>query len=242
MNCIDYKNIKLTRFTPQFWYEVRRAWRVSRGATYVRRYTFIGRSLSLMEFLNLIEGNAILMGLSAFLGGIWAKRIQTKESINLKADIDQKVAELASKNEPKVHVNRVQAEFEYTRYQEIWWQASELSTIASSIDKRLSNTDKLKESVKFYHETRTALGALVNSGYPFIDNDVYEKAHKCQSISCELMSLLHVEEELINQDGLSKINRKEIHQISLAYHNSVKELALAIRNRTQQMTVLETKV
>jgi hypothetical protein len=35
------KNIKLTRFTPQFWYEVKCTWLVGHGATYVRRYTWV---------------------------------------------------------------------------------------------------------------------------------------------------------------------------------------------------------
>ncbi|EHW0637981.1 hypothetical protein L3I77_004826 [Vibrio vulnificus] len=193
------------------------------------------------EILGYFESNVILMGLSAFLGAIAVKRIETKESAKLRQLIDSKLSLLVAKNEPVIHVNREQAEFEFSRYREMWEATSEISALMSSAVKRVGDLEKLKITFQTLHEVRCTLGALTNNAYPFIDNEVYENALACHKSSHDFMQLLTYAENLKPSDELANINKREFDMVLVHYDTQSRQLALAIKGRLEVMSVLQTQ-
>ncbi|MGD8174241.1 hypothetical protein ACQEXU_21570 [Vibrio sp. TRT 21S02] len=193
------------------------------------------------EILGYFESNVILMGLSAFLGAIAVKRIETKESAKLRELIDSKLSLLVAKNEPVIHVNREQAEFEFSRYREMWEATSEISALMSSAVKRVGDLEKLKITFQTLHEVRCTLGTLTNNAYPFIDNEVYENALACHKSSHDFMQLLTYAENLKPSDELANINKREFDMVLVHYDTQSRQLALAIKDRLEVMSVLQTQ-
>ena len=187
------------------------------------------------------EGNVILMGLCAFLGAIATKRIETKETTKLKELVDSKLSVLAAQNEPVVHINREQAEFEFSRYRKIWEATSEISSLMSSAIKRVNDPEKLYLTFQTLHEMRCDLGALTNNVYPFIDNEVYESALACHKSSFKLMQLLATGDSIKSTDQLAEVAKREFDQISVNYHYHSNKLAQAIKLRLDSMSALETQ-
>ncbi|MUK70237.1 hypothetical protein [Aliivibrio fischeri] len=195
----------------------------------------------LTEILDVFKGNALLMGLSAFLGAIAVKRIETNESIKLKELLESKLSLLNANNEPVIHINREQAEFEFCRYREIWEAASEISDTMPSIERRIRRPEKLAISFEVLHELRCTLGALTNNAYPFIDNDVYNLSIECNKFIVRFMCLISIDERLKSTDELVKIDKREFDLISYGYDKNIKALAEAIRLRLLAMSLLQEK-
>lgn len=146
--------------------------------------------LNTTDVISLIGGQSvILLGLSAWLGKVWANRISRKEQLKIqieiaevKSAIESKLAALNSENESKVHVSKIQYEREFTNYARIW-------DLVSPISHQFQILFGQKQSYEFYKEEffklgtmKSELGKEISAMYPFIDESIYEYASECTQV------------------------------------------------------------
>jgi len=215
--------------------------------------------LGISQVLLLFGGHSVvLIGLCAWLGKVWANRIQAREQARvqeeltaLKSEFDSKLAALNAGNESKVHVSKIQYEREYASYAEIW-------DLTSPLAHHLQLLFTYKHSYEFYKKAfyeiggfKINLGSKVSALYPFIDERVYGKAsilpqvlHKYWERFDQHLKYLEgkANQKLPPSNDLEAGFGLLIDEVTSEIHNAGVELAESIRSRNQEMIVISNAI
>ncbi|TMX41385.1 hypothetical protein DA096_09025 [Vibrio rotiferianus] len=187
----------------------------------------------------------VLSALFTFLGRIWINRIHAldveesnKRYAEYEASINRTVAELAAKNEPKIHVHKVQVEAEYKRYETLWDNIQLLLPLLSTIEGRIGSKD-LEVTADGIRKQHIILADWLNGCYPFIDNSVYQRATVCVQLVNKINLLLWEKDGVIHTEDMLQVNLAEILKCSELFTNHTHTIAHSIKNRIELMTNLE---
>lgn len=211
-----------------------------------------------MEFVDILGlfglQSTIVCGLAAWLGKVWANRINARETAKiqtevekLKADFGRKLARLNARNEPKVHVNKIQYEQEYSTYLSIWKLIPQLHDAINGLNSSSQSFDYYKEHLSTLRSLNSELSESVSGLYPFIQISIYDAALKCSNIISESYSLINEHRDYLESKAHGEVppskEREEefsvlAEDLSKQFHNAGVHLGKSIKERNEGMIVL----
>ncbi len=184
--------------------------------------------------------SVFLVGLSAWLGKIWATRIQQNEATKLKEDLESKLNHLKASLESKTHISKLQYEYEFERYIKLW-------TLANSFPNDIDRSkEHYYEPVSFLDNTLDMLEIrhrefvdYSNGQYPFIYEDVFNSCIICcRSIN----ELRHKLNDLHAKAKSSKIEKADIYReldlFCINYVQLGQQVAVSIKKRNSSLLVV----
>jgi hypothetical protein len=149
-------------------------------------------SLVYSEVLKVVGGAAVVvLGLSAFLGKVWADRIARREAqvrdekiAELKANFERQNADFKARldvaSQRQVLVDRVQFEHEYEIYKQAWVALVKLRRVTlqmrptlDHIDLNESKEDRMKRRIGDFIAPFNAYSEIVETNKPFYPEKVY---------------------------------------------------------------------
>ncbi|MCY9805888.1 hypothetical protein OTK51_20910 [Vibrio scophthalmi] len=182
----------------------------------------------------------ILVGLSAWLGKVWATRIQQSEASKLKEDLELKLNHLKASLESKTHISKLQYEHEFEHYIKLWGL---VNSIPNDIERLKGNYDEpvsfLNSVLDILEDRHRTIIDYANSQYPFIEVQVFNSCIIC----CDSIERLrHNLNELHSQAKSSTIEKMEIYTelnaFCRAYIQLGQKLALSIKTRNSSLLVV----
>ncbi|MEK0272422.1 hypothetical protein WM008_22560 [Vibrio vulnificus] len=187
----------------------------------------------------------VLAGLFTFIGRVWINRIHAldveesnKRFAEFEASIAKTVAELSAKNEPKIHVHKVQVEAEYKRYETLWNNIQLLLPLLSTIEGRIGSKD-LELTADGIRQQHLVLTDWLNGCYPFIDSAVYQRATVCVELVNKINLLVWEKDGVINTEAVLRNNIEEIVRNNQLFTTHTHSIARCIKSRIEVMTNLE---
>jgi len=201
--------------------------------------------------------SVIIIGLSSFLGKLWANRIQNGEMertqhkiTELKAKLDGQIAVQTSRLESNIHVGKIQYEREFNSYEEIWKEASSLSRKIKLLQLHLSSFEFYKEEFFSFGKSKVKLEELGSSRFPFIDDGVYSEVCECckivqskyEVINEHLDFLCNKANTIVSEEVYTEVEARingELDDLINQYYTATVNLGAAIRERNNKMIVVE---
>jgi hypothetical protein len=201
--------------------------------------------------------SVVMIGLSSFLGKLWANRIQNSEIertqhkiTELKAKLDSQMAVQASRLESNVHVGKIQYEREFNSYEEIWKEASSLLRKINLLQLHLSSFEFYKKEFFSFGESKVKLEELGGSRFPFIDDGVYSEICECcqivqskyAAINGHLNFLCDKANMKVSEEVYTEVEARfngELDDLINQYYTATVNLGAAIKERNNKMIVVE---
>lgn len=198
-----------------------------------------------------------IVGLSSFLGKLWANRIQNSEMertqhkiTELKAKLDSQMAVQASRLESNVHVGKIQYEREFNSYEKIWKEASSLLRKIKLLQLHLSSFEFYKKEFFSFGESKVKLEELGSSRFPFIDDGVYSEICECCQIVQSKYAILNGHLEFLCDKANMKVSEevyteveervnRDLDDLISHYYAATVNLGAAIKERNNKMIVVE---
>ena len=140
-------------------------------------------SVNWIEIIESIGSNAIIVGLSAWIGKIWANRISSRENKKNKEEIEK----LKTKLQVRQNVFKIQFEKEFEIYQMLCTINANIRNCLGQLIHR--KTDTKEEENKVRKEALNNFNAfieLVNSQEAFMSEEVYLHCSTLLSMICTL--------------------------------------------------------
>jgi hypothetical protein len=133
-------------------------------------------------------GSGIVLGLSRWLGKVWANRIleqdrdrYSRELESLKAQFEGTNRNRQAQLDKRIHVSRVQFETEFQALREVWKCISEVRSRMSSVRPFGSIAGRDDDPIKNFHDDAsrfsTALASLVSAAdslSPFYSQEIFQ--------------------------------------------------------------------
>ncbi|EPW7037918.1 hypothetical protein ACWO0W_004493 [Vibrio parahaemolyticus] len=193
--------------------------------------------------------SVVIVGLSAWLGKVWAARIIEAEKSALKHEFDTKIAKLNALNESKIHVSKLQFEREFNTYAELWDMVTPIVRGLQALAHTSRSYEYYKGHFSKVGDLHTKFGEYSASQYPFIDSGVYENAHqivqaldeKWHVLDAHLSYLNDKAHGLLEDVDYAVIESEFVTQVDVLtadIHNFGVELSKAIKKRNESMLVV----
>jgi hypothetical protein len=161
--------------------------------------------------LSLGGGGAVVVGLSSWLGKVWANRLMqkdiakhSKELEELKTKFEAVNKRLQAELDKTLHVHHVQFEAEFKALYDIWAKLSAVRSSLAVSSPRFSETETKGERLKRLNDMTgqftdavVALKHAVHDQAPFYPKMIYEKLY-------EVIMILGEEETSLQQDAGSE--------------------------------------
>jgi len=128
-------------------------------------------------------GTVILFGLSNWLGKVWANRILEKEKSELakefedyKTKMDVEVDRISKIRDKELYISKVQYDYEYKVYQEIWASMNDLVNNVVSLYPLNANQEKLKECIESAeNSSKWDIAKDLREDYKRVAEEIYNK-------------------------------------------------------------------
>jgi len=158
--------------------------------------------------LSIGGGGALVLGLSSWLGKVWANRILQNEKSqhqieieNFKNELQKELEWLKGNQEKALYVTKLQYDNEYRIYQELWEvmhvcikRAKLLCTI-SNVESDLDPSYRRKQFLSRYGSFQIALESydeLIDKYSPFYTNEFYNKFLEIQK-KCKKLAYVNLQ-------------------------------------------------
>lgn len=129
--------------------------------------------------LSVGSGGAIVLGMSGWLGKVWADRLMEREKASLTKLVQSELEQLRGATERNLFVHRTQFEVEFKAYQELWAAIFEAVIASLALRPVLDHvpSDKSKEELKVerlsrYRSQHNATLVVWRRYRPFITTDI----------------------------------------------------------------------
>jgi hypothetical protein len=122
-------------------------------------------------------GIAIVFGLSAWLGRVWAARILEKDRVRYQTQMQTLLVDLKTLSNKELFVHRLQFEKEFTVYSELWRELLVLARALSAFRVlRIGTGNTHEEEVQKVVETYNDFKNRVYDHRPFYAPEIYDLA------------------------------------------------------------------
>ena len=191
-------------------------------------------------------GGAIVVGLSSWLGKVWANRIleneksaHSKELESYKSQLEVQLAKLEAAQEKALYISKVQYDKEFCIYCEIWEAMSECIAVSAgfySIVNKPHDNEEINKKTKLqkysdYIDAHNKYFMAIKKYAPFFKEEFYEDFLKIDRL-CEYMSKLFCKcaFELENSTHpLQEISNEEHQKFCVDYPQKIKNIEESLR-------------
>lgn len=191
---------------------------------------------------------AIIMGVSSYLGKIWADRFLQKKSQEFEKDIEHyknqlsmEVEKYRIKAEQLTYISKIQFETEYQIYRKIFESLFDFTAASSNLFPYRINhipldvQERKEEYIKryqFYMESFNSYSLAVETNAPFIPKEIYDKFIKIRNSAHEIACMfpeIRIQADERFAEDYAKIaaenfkKTKEFNESVLSLNNDVRE-------------------
>ena len=143
----------------------------------------------MMEWLSRfawVLSTPFVVGLSAYLGKVWAGRILERDQAKHRTQIETLLADLRVRDDKELLVHRLQFEKEFAIYQELWRNARRLALACQGLSDLYQGQKSHSELSAELGEAHDTFLETTLSNHPFYAVAVYEAAQALRKLVVEL--------------------------------------------------------
>ena len=183
--------------------------------------SFIGGSLS---------AGVIIVGLSSWLGKVWANRVLEQDKAKYKIQVDTLLQDLRTENSKELYVHRLQFEKEFEIYKELWGAMLELDKAIRPLTNDVSFSSINKKET--YSEIRKAfkkLNEIIFINRPFYSSEIFEETYRITEL-CQKICKCDRRYERIKKCSITEESNARFDEINEELDSTVAEIGKTINN------------
>lgn len=132
-------------------------------------------------------GVPTIVGLSAWLGKVWANRILEKDRTRYQTQMESLLQDLRTRESKELFVHRLQFEKEFEIYRQLWTAVLALGRATREFrDLKMGASKPEAEIVKDFVDAFNKLNNVVFDNRPFFAPDVFEKTKMTLDLALEI--------------------------------------------------------
>lgn len=177
----------------------------------------------------------IIIGLSSWIGKIWADKLMEtqrkqnqKEIEKFKSELHKELELLKAKNEKMNYITKTQFDAEFRMYQELSEACIETFISVNSVFP-IKDKIETEQFIITARENTLIYGRTTYKYAPFLKKELFEKFKKLSEIFCDVLSLAKFENKyLINFEELKEL-RANMHEIQADIYNELREYLQSLK-------------
>lgn len=177
----------------------------------------------------------IIIGLSSWIGKIWADKLMEtqrkqnqKEIEKFKSELHKELELLKAKNEKMNYMTKTQFDAEFRMYQELSEACIETFISVNSVFP-IKDKIETEQFIITARENTLIYGRTTYKYAPFLKKELFEKFKKLSEIFCDVLSLAKFENKyLINFEELKEL-RANMHEIQADIYNELREYLQSLK-------------
>jgi len=180
---------------------------------------------------------SVIIGLSSFLGKVWANRILQKDRTKYKTQMETLIENLRTQSKKELYVHQLQFEKEFEIYKELWEQLIRLVPWVRSFDELLKS-EHIKQRVQELPNIIKDISQTIYTNQPFYHPEIFEA---CESI-LDKMPKINTLDEKINK--LNKYPLTEESADLFEKHNKelLQEIASVCKNVNNVRNLIRKRI
>lgn len=177
----------------------------------------------------------IIIGLSSWIGKIWADKLMEtqrkqnqKEIEKFKSELHKELELLKAKNEKMNYITKTQFDAEFRMYQELSEACIETFISVNSVFP-IKDKIETEQFIITARENTLIYGRTTYKYAPFLKKELFEKFKKLSEIFCDVLSLAKFENKyLINFEELKELSAN-MHEIQADIYNELREYLQSLK-------------